>query len=78
MQVEDRDSPIFHFTHRRIGAHVRICFVALKVYKELERILKTTNIGMSVDKVLALTVTITTIQIELPLNKKILTKTMQM
>ena len=27
---------MFHFTRRRIEAHVCICFVALKVYKELE------------------------------------------
>ncbi len=27
--------PMFHFTRRRIQAHVCICFVALKVYKEL-------------------------------------------
>ena len=32
--------PMFHFTRRRIEAHVCICFVALKVYKELERLLK--------------------------------------
>ncbi len=31
---------MFHFTERRIEAHVCICFVAYKVYKELERILK--------------------------------------
>ena len=30
--------PVFHFTARRIEAHVCICFVAYKVYKELERI----------------------------------------
>ena len=29
--------PMFHFTRRRIEAHICICFVALKVYKELER-----------------------------------------
>ena len=27
---------MFHFTRRRIEAHVCICFVALKVYKVLE------------------------------------------
>ena len=27
--------PIFHFTRKRIEAHICICFVALKVYKEL-------------------------------------------
>jgi transposase len=31
--------PMFHFTQKRIEAHVCICFVAYKVYKELERIL---------------------------------------
>ena len=75
-KIETR--PMFHFTPRRIEAHVCICFVALKVYKELERLLKLSNINMSVDKVLALAQTIVTIQIELPLNKQILTKTMLM
>ena len=32
--------PMFHFTRKRIEAHICICFVALKVYKELERKLK--------------------------------------
>ena len=32
--------PMFHFTRKRIEAHICICFVALKVYKELERMLK--------------------------------------
>lgn len=46
--------PMFHFTRKRIEAHVCICFVVLKVYKELERMLKVSDIRMSVDKVLAL------------------------
>lgn len=70
--------PIFHFTQRRIEAHVCICFVALKVYKELERILKLTTIGLSVDKVLAMAKTITTIQITLPLNQTVINKTLVM
>ena len=41
-KIETR--PMFHFTPRRIEAHVCICFVALKVYKELERLLKLSNI----------------------------------
>lgn len=45
--------PMFHFTKKRIEAHVCICFVAYKVYKELERQLKNNDINMSVDKVLA-------------------------
>jgi hypothetical protein len=31
--------PMFHFTPKRIEVHVCICFIAYKVYKELERIL---------------------------------------
>ncbi len=57
--------PMFHFTRKRIEAHICICFVALKVYKELDRMLKVSEIKMSVDKVLALAKTITTIQIKL-------------
>lgn len=46
--------PIFHFTRRRIEAHIRICFVALKVYKKLECLLKLADIKISVDKVLSI------------------------
>lgn len=69
---------MFHFTQRRIEAHVCICFVALKVYKELERLLKLAGIKMSVDKVLALAQTIVTIQVSLPQNKQTISKTMLM
>ena len=65
-------------TRKRIEAHICICFVALKVYKELERMLKVSEIKMSVNKVLALAKTITTIQIKLPLNKDVYTLTMLM
>ena len=70
--------PMFHFTRRRIEAHVCICFVALKVYKELERLLKLSSINMSVDKVLAMAQTVTTIEIKLPLNRRVIRKTMVM
>lgn len=70
--------PMFHFTRRRIEAHICICFVALKVYKELERLLKQANINMSVDKVLALAQTIVTIQLTLPRNKQTISRTMLM
>ena len=70
--------PMFHFTRRRIEAHVCICFVALKVYKELERLLKLSNINMSVDKVLELARTIVTIRMTLPQNKQTITRTMLM
>ncbi len=67
--------PMFHFTRKRIEAHVCICFVALKVYKELERLLRLSAINMSVDKVLALAQTIVTIQLTLPQNKTTISKT---
>lgn len=44
--------------------------------KELERLLKLSEIRLSVDKVLALAWTIVTIQMKLPQNNEVLTKTM--
>jgi len=68
--------PMFHFTPKRIEAHVCICFVAYKVYKELERILKINHMDMSVDKVLDIAKTITTIKINLPISGHTMTQTM--
>jgi transposase len=68
--------PMFHFTKKRIEAHVCICFVAYKVYKELERILKTNKINLSVDKILYIAKTITSLKIKLPLSGETITKTM--
>ena len=70
--------PMFHFTKKRIEAHICICFVALKVYKELDRILKLNNIDMSIDKVLRMARTVTTLQIKLPLNNEVISKVMIM
>jgi len=67
---------IFHFTERRIEAHVCICFIAYKVYKELERIIRQKNIGMSIGKVLDAAKTITTIRVNMPENGHVYTKTM--
>lgn len=68
--------PMFHFTGKRIEAHVCICFVAYKVYKELERILRLKGINLSVDKVLDIAKTITTLKIKLPISNQTMTKTM--
>lgn len=68
--------PIFHFTSRRIEAHICICFIAYKVYKELERVIKATDIGLSVDKVLSIAKTIPTITIRLPHSGKCATQTL--
>ena len=58
--------PIFHFTERRIEAHICICFVAYKLYKELERLLRTLGIALSVDKALDIAKTISTVTVALP------------
>ena len=58
--------PMFHFTEKRIEAHICICFVAYKVYKELERVIRELGMRMSVDKVLEIAKTITTLRIRLP------------
>lgn len=70
--------PIFHFTEKRIEAHVCLCFVAYKVYKELERVIAELDLGMSVDTVMRIAKTITTIRIKLPLNDKVIAKTMML
>jgi len=70
--------PMFHFTPKRIEAHVCICFVAYMVYKEPERILKLKGIIISVDKVLDIAKTITTLKIKLPDSNETTTKTMLM
>ena len=59
-------SPVFLFTEKRIEAYICICFVAYKVYKELERMVRSIGLGMSVDKVLCIAKTITTIRLRLP------------
>ena len=68
--------PIFHFTEKRIEAHICICFIAYKVYKELERLIGINKIDMSVDHVLDAAKTITTIRIKMPENGTYFTKTL--
>lgn len=60
--------PIFHFNPNRIKAHICICFVALKVYRELGRLLKANNIGLSVDAVLNIAKTIPNVTVNLSGN----------
>ena len=54
--------PMFHFSEKRIEAHVCICFVALKVYKELERLLKVSGCPYSIDNVLRIAEVIVTLE----------------
>ncbi len=67
--------PVFHFTERRIEAHICICFVAYKLYKELERTLRLLGIGLSVDIVLDIAKTVSTVTVKLSDGSK-LTKTL--
>jgi Ni,Fe-hydrogenase III large subunit len=46
------------------------------VYKELERVLKISGVKLSVDKVLSIAKTITTIKVKLQQSNETLTKTM--
>ena len=64
------------FTERRIEAHICICFIAYKVYKELERLIGINKIDMGVDHVLDAAKTITTIRIKMPENGTYFTKTL--
>ena len=58
--------PIFHFTEKRIEAHICICFIAYKVYKELQRIIALHGgINLSVDKVIDIAKTIPTIKLNI-------------
>ena len=66
--------PIFHFNGDRIKAHISICFVALKVYRELDRLLKNNKMKLSVDTVLNIAKTVPTISVKMAENT--LTKTL--
>ena len=50
--------------------------MAYKVYKELERIIKKADMDMSVDKVLDIAKTITTVRVKMPQNHEVYTKTL--
>lgn len=66
--------PVFHFNEDRIKAHISICFVALKVYRELDRMLKNNKMRLSVDTVLNIAKTIPTISVKMA--ESTLTKTL--
>ena len=69
--------PLFHlFNEKRIEAHICICFVALKVYREIERRLQKSGIKISTDKVIKIAKTITTIKVHLPDIDEYITKTL--
>lgn len=67
--------PVFQFIEKRIEAHIFLCFVALKVYKELERILRMIKFELSVDKTLDIAKTLSTVTIKLP-NRDCISQTL--
>lgn len=68
--------PMFVFNPNRIQAHICLCFVSYKLYKELERVLKVNNINVSVNTAINIAKTITTIRVSLPLSGHKISKTM--
>ena len=68
--------PIYHRLQHRIEAHICIAFVAYKVYKELERQLKTKKTKLSPEKAIDIAKTIYAIKVVTPLNKEELHQTL--
>jgi len=65
-----RIRPIFHFTQKRIKAHICLSFVAYTIYKEFERLLKQHEIDISVTDAIELLETIYEIDFVLPSGKR--------
>jgi len=68
--------PIYHRLHRRIEAHICITFVAYKVYKELERLLKEKQSTISPQKAIEIAKSIFQLQITTPTSKSVIKKTL--
>jgi transposase len=64
-----RIRPIYHYRKRRIEAHICISFAACKIYKELERQLKTKKSKLSPEKVINILKTIYAITLAMPQSK---------
>lgn len=67
--------PIYHYVQRRIEAHICIAFVAYKIYKELERLLKEKKSILSPEKAIEIAKTIYSIKAIKPKSKQIFEKT---
>lgn len=66
--------PIYHQLQHRIEAHICIAFVAYKIYKELDRLLKQKESSMSPEKVIEIAKTIYGIKALKPRSKEIFEK----
>lgn len=67
--------PVYHRVQRRIEAHICISFVAYKIYKELERLLKLKGSILSPEKAIDIAKTIYAIQVKTPSQQHIVSKT---
>jgi len=61
-----RVRPVYHRVRKRIEAHISIAFAAYAVFKELERLLKQYNTGLSAQRAIELLKTIYTLEVTLP------------
>lgn len=69
-----RMRPIYHRLRHRIEAHICICFVSYKVYKELDRLLKEKQSNITVDRAIECLKTIYGITIKHPASGRTKTK----
>ena len=72
-----RIRPIYHRLKNRIEAHICICFAAYAIYKELERLLKENQIGISPEKALDEIKEIRQLRYVLPKSQRVKTKLLQ-
>ena len=68
--------PIYHQLQRRIEAHITINFVAYKIYKEQERLLKEKKADISPEKAIDIAKTIYAVKINVPFTKETRMKTL--
>lgn len=72
-----RIRPIYHRLKNRIEAHICICFAAYAIYKELERLLKENQIGISPEKAIEAIKEIRQLRYILPKSQQVKTKILQ-
>lgn len=63
--------PIYHRVQRRIEAHICIAFVAYKIYKELQRLLKEKKSDLSPEKAIEIAKTIYAIKVKHPVTHEV-------
>jgi len=72
-----RIRPIYHRLKNRIEAHICICFAAYAIYKELERLLKENQLGISPKKAIEAIREIRQLRYVLPKSQQVKTKILQ-